>query len=66
MVTLLATIADVNSQVITNMICLGSFFLLCPGEHTYSRDNTPFKLQDVKLYIGNMHLAIWAASDAQF
>ena len=33
-----------------DMICLGFFFMLWPGEHTKSEDNTPFKLEDVKLY----------------
>ena len=38
---------------ITNMICIGFFFLCQPGEHSLSTDNTPFCLQDVTLYQGS-------------
>ena len=37
-------------QAIADMTCLGFYFLLCPGEHTHSADNTPFTLQDVAIY----------------
>ena len=37
---------------IADMICLGFFFLCRPGEHTFTQNNTPFKLEDVTLYRG--------------
>ena len=48
-------LAPVNEgfRTIADMICIAFFFLCCPGEHTYSKDNTPFKFQDVAIYIGN-------------
>ena len=42
--------ADKGNLCIADMICLGFFFMLRPGKHTKSDDNTPFKLQDVKLH----------------
>ena len=41
--------ANEGNLCIADMICLGFFFMLCPGKHTKSDDNTLFKLQDVKL-----------------
>jgi hypothetical protein len=35
---------------ILDMAIIGFFFLCRPGEHTKTRDNTPFKLQDVTLF----------------
>ena len=35
---------------VADMMCIGFFFLMRPGEHTFTRDNTPFKLADVRLF----------------
>jgi len=50
-----------STCAIANMIVLGFFFLLCPGEYTGSNnDDTPFRSLDVQLFIGpqriNFHL----------
>jgi hypothetical protein len=40
-------------QAIADMIAITFFFLLRPGEYTGTTSNdTPFRLQDVHLYIG--------------
>ena len=36
---------------IAEMITIGFFFLCCPGEHTVTFDNEPFKLSNVQFYI---------------
>jgi hypothetical protein len=42
----------VTSMAIANMICIALFFLLFPGEFTgTTSDDTPFRLQDVGIYI---------------
>ena len=41
---------DEGNLCIADMICLGFIFMLRPGKHTKSKDNTPLKLQDVKLH----------------
>ena len=43
-----------------------AFFLLRPGEYTFTTDNEPFRLCDVKLYIGSVGLDPSTASEAQF
>jgi len=59
--------ADDGTRCIADMICLGFFFLLRPGEHTFTRDNTPFHLQDARVYIGNIRITNFrTATDAQF
>jgi hypothetical protein len=35
-----------------NMILIAFFFLMRPGEHTVTKDNTPFKLKDVQFHVG--------------
>ena len=35
---------------IADMITIGLFFLCCPGEHTVTFDNEPFKLSNVQFY----------------
>jgi hypothetical protein len=43
----------VESLAVAQMICIGFFFLMRPGEHTApTGENTPFKLQDLQLYVG--------------
>ena len=51
---------------VADMTCLGFFFMLRPGEHTFSATNTPFRLQDVKLYLGTRRLDLSTASPAEF
>jgi hypothetical protein len=42
-----------DTQAIADMITIAFFFLLRPGEYTgTTSDDTPFRLQDVHLYIG--------------
>jgi hypothetical protein len=38
------------------MIYMAFFFLLRPGEYTYTTNNTPFRFQDIQLYIGQRQL----------
>ena len=57
--------ADASHLAVADMICLGFFFLLRPGEYTYAKDNTPFKLQDVTLYIGSVIVDYRNATDSQ-
>ena len=61
-----ATNPDPPYLAIIDMICIAFFFLMRPGEYTKTNDNTPFKLQDVKLYIGQVRLDYNNATDAQF
>jgi hypothetical protein len=48
-----STTATEGTKAMADMILLAYFYLLRPGEYTYATDNTPFRLQDVKLYIGS-------------
>jgi hypothetical protein len=51
---------------IADMITIAFFFLLRPGEFTGTpSDDTPFRLQDVGLYIGPRNLDLTRASDAE-
>jgi hypothetical protein len=51
---------------IADMITIAFFFLLHPGEFTGTMlDDTPFRLQDVGLYIGPRKLDLTRASDAE-
>ena len=43
---------------IANMITIGFFFLCCPGEHTVTFDNKPFKLSNVQFYKDNKPVPI--------
>ena len=48
------------------MIILAFFFLLRPGEYTDTpSDSTPFRFEDVQLFIGNTRLDIFHAPAAQ-
>ena len=53
-------------DAITDMICIAFFFLMRPGEYTKTSDDTPFKMQDVKLFIGPVPLDPSTATNAQF
>jgi hypothetical protein len=58
---------DVASMSIADMICIASFFLLRPGEYTgTTTDDTPFRLQDVGLYIRDRKLNLFQCWDAEF
>ena len=56
---------DAGFQAIADMACLGFFFLLRPGEHTFHRDNTPFTVSDVRLFVGNRRLDLLSSSAAE-
>ena len=51
-------------RAIADMTCLGFFFMLRPGEHTYLKTNSQFTSADVKLYIGRCLLNHGYASAA--
>jgi hypothetical protein len=47
------------------MLCLAFFFLCRPGEYTApAADNSPFRLQDVTLYVGTRRVLAATATDA--
>jgi hypothetical protein len=58
--------ATTGTKAVADMIVLAFFYLLRPGEYTYATDNTPFRLEDVKLYIGSLLLKYTTASAAEF
>lgn len=37
---------------VANMILIAFFFLMRPGEHTITKENTPFKLKDIQFHVG--------------
>ena len=43
-------------KAMADMICIGFYFLMRPGEHTLTTSETPFHFADVKLYHGNTEL----------
>ena len=54
--------ADQHYIAIADMIIIGFFFLLRPGEYTdSSSESTPFRLADVQLFIGQTRLNILEA-----
>jgi len=59
--------ASINPTLrcIADMCIIGFFFLCRPGEHTVNSSNTPFKMQDVKFYIGARLLDIQSATNAE-
>jgi hypothetical protein len=57
------TLAD---TAIADMICIAVFFLLRPGEYTgTTSDDTPFRLEDVGVYIHDRKIDNAFASDAE-
>lgn len=53
-----------EAQAIADMIILGFFFLLRPGEYTgTSNDDTPFRLQDLQLFQGQRRLDLVGDTD---
>ena len=57
--------SDPGFQAVADMACLGFFFLLRPGEHTWHRDNTPFTVEDVRLFLGHRRLNLATSSAAE-
>ena len=53
--------ADQHYIAIANMIIIGFFYLLRPGESDSSSESTTFRLVDVQLYIVQTHLNILKA-----
>ena len=54
-VAALALQTTVFSKAVADLLIIGFFFLLRPGEHTYLlRDNTPFRLEDVSFVYRNI------------
>ena len=54
----LPVIADpIGFRAVADMICIAFYFLMRPGEHTMTNTNTPFKLQDTRLFIGSRRVA---------
>jgi hypothetical protein len=52
-----STAGTTGTQAIADMIVIAFFYLLRPGEYTGTpSDNTPFRLADVQLFIGNRRL----------
>jgi hypothetical protein len=57
--------AAVAAMAIADMIALAFFFLLRPGEYTGTKsDTTPFRIQDVQLWIGRQRLDLDTALDS--
>ncbi len=54
------------SQLIADMITLGFFFLLCPGEYAFTSnpESSPFRLCDIHLMVHSRHLNHLQCSDA--
>ena len=62
----LATLSSSHAMsCVTDMIAIAFFFLMRPGEHTYSSNNTPFRLQDVQLFCGQTPLDPMTATNVQ-
>ena len=57
---------DAESLAATDMMWLAFFFLLRPGEYTHPAENShPFRIQDVRLWIGDRQLAVSTATAAE-
>ena len=50
---------------IADMIIIGFFFLMRPGEHTMTHENTPFRIEDVKMYDGPHLISLNTATPAE-
>jgi hypothetical protein len=56
---------DVASMTTVDMICIAFLFLLRPGEFTgTTSDDTPFRLQDMGIYIRDRKLDLFQCSDS--
>jgi hypothetical protein len=56
---------DSAAIAIADMIVIAFFFLLRPGEYTVTTDNSPFRLQDIQLRIGDQRLSWHSATEHQ-
>ena len=56
---------DDGFRAVADMICIGFYFLMRPGEHTLTPTNTPFKLEDLKLYIQDRRMGWDTATDGE-
>jgi hypothetical protein len=63
---LTAAHSGTTAQATADMICIAFFFLLRPGEYSFTKTNTPFRLRDAKLYIGTTVLQSYNASPTEF
>lgn len=52
-------------KAVADMICIAFFFMCRPGEHTVNKDNTPFRLCDVRLFVGATQLDPVQATETQ-
>jgi hypothetical protein len=50
--TLANSAPSADNLAVANMILIAFFFLMRPGEHTVTKDNTPFKLKDIQFHVG--------------
>jgi hypothetical protein len=41
-----------DNLAVANTILIAFFFLMRPGEHMVTQDNTPFKLKDIQFHVG--------------
>jgi hypothetical protein len=41
-----------DNLAVANMILIAFFFLMRPGEHTVTKDNTPFQMKDIQFHVG--------------
>jgi hypothetical protein len=56
----------IATTAITDMMCITFFFLLGPGEYTgTTSDDTPFRLENVGIYIRDLKLDLFQCSDAE-
>jgi hypothetical protein len=49
---LAAASPSADNMAVANIILIAFFFLMRPGEHTVTKDNTPFKLKDIQFHVG--------------
>lgn len=57
---------QVHYQALADMIIIAFFYLLRPGEYTdTNNDSTPFRFEDVQLFIGDTRLALTTAPPEQ-
>jgi hypothetical protein len=57
---------DAHDQAVADMIILAFFFLLRPGEYTgTTNDDTPFRLQDIQLFVNLLPLNLTTCAVAE-
>ena len=50
--TLAQSAPEPANLAVANMILIAFFFLMRPGEHTVTKENTPFKMKDIQFHVG--------------